>query len=115
MSIERDICKAIDIITSNAVAASTSSTTVSATVIECINPIVGKYSINYQDTEFTAYSNNIFNFYSPGAVVRLLLSNGSIDGDKIILNAVDDFFALLLPAPSFATPSANTKYLFSLV
>lgn len=86
MSIERDICKAIDIITSKAVATADTGSTILATVIECVNPLTGKYKIDYQGQVLEAYSNDIFNYYAAGAVVNIYLTHGSIDNEKVILS-----------------------------
>lgn len=85
MSIERDICKAIDIISARAISTANHSSTVLATVVECINPLNGKYKVKYQTNELIAYNNNIFTFYNKDTTVYLYLKNGQLDEEIIIL------------------------------
>ena len=85
MSIERDICKAIDIISSRAISTANHGTTVLATVVECLNPFNGKYKIKYQSNNFIAYNNNINTFYDAETPVYIFLKNGQLDEELIIL------------------------------
>lgn len=85
MSIERDICKAIDIISSRAISTASHGTTVLATVVECLNPFNGKYKIKYQSNNFIAYNNNINTFYDAETPVYVFLKNGQLDEELIIL------------------------------
>lgn len=85
MSIERDICKAIDIISSRAISTANHGTTVLATVVECLNPFNGKYRIKYQSNNFIAYNNNINTFYDAETPVYIFLKNGQLDEELIIL------------------------------
>ena len=87
-SIERDICKAIDIIASKAVASSSHGSTILATVVECLNPLTGKYKLKYQTKEFIAYSNKDI-VYSKGIGVYVFLQNGTFDKQMFILGSVD--------------------------
>ena len=87
-SIERDICKAIDIIASKAVASSSHGSTILATVVECLNPLTGKHKLKYQTKEFIAYSNKDI-IYSKGIGVYVFLQNGTFDKQMFILGSVD--------------------------
>lgn len=88
MSIERDICKAIDIISSRAISTANHGTTVLATVVECLNPFNGKYKIKYQSNNFIAYNNNINTFYDAETPVYVFLKNGQLDEELTILGPV---------------------------
>lgn len=87
-SIERDICKAIDIIASKTVASSNHGSTILATVVECLNPLTGKHKLKYQTKEFIAYSNKD-TIYSKGIGVYVFLQNGTFDKQMFILGSVD--------------------------
>lgn len=87
-SIERDICKAIDIIASKTVASSNHGSTILATVVECLNPLIGKHKLKYQTKEFIAYSNKD-TIYSKGIGVYVFLQNGTFDKQMFILGSVD--------------------------
>ena len=87
-SIERDICKAIDIIASKTVASSNHGSTILATVVECLNPLTGKHKLKYQTKEFIAYSNKDI-IYSKGIGVYVFLQNGTFDKQMFILGSVD--------------------------
>lgn len=86
MSIEQDICSAIDIIASQAVNSLQTGTTLLATIVECINPITGKYKVLYQEQELIAYTNNLFIYYEPETPVWIYLKSGQLDEEITILN-----------------------------
>lgn len=85
MSIERDICKAIEIISAKTVSAANHGSTILATIVECLNPLIGKYTVKYQNNILTAYNNNINTFYDADTMVYVFLKNGLLDEELIIL------------------------------
>ena len=87
MSLEQDICSAIDIIASQAVNSLDYGTTLLATVVECVNPMTGKYTVLYQEQELTAYTNNLFIYYEPETPVWIFLKSGQLDEEITILNS----------------------------
>lgn len=122
MSLEQDICSAIDIIASQAVNSLDYGTTLLATVVECVNPMTGKYTVLYQEQELTAYTNNLFIYYEPETPVWIFLKSGQLDEEITILNSThgsqinmyNNLFAKkemgYIPNETYKYVSENTDY-----
>jgi hypothetical protein len=85
MSIENNICQAIDIIVDKAVKEAAYDKTILAQVIECIDATIGKYKIKYQDNICYAYTNNTDITYTKGTDVYILVPGGNLSNEKTIL------------------------------
>ena len=62
--------------------------TVQATIVECVDSALGKYTVKYQDATFYAYSDNINILYSAGTSVYVLIPGNDTSRDKTILGSV---------------------------
>ena len=59
MSIEQNICDAVDIIVDRAISQASFDRTISAIVVECVDEIAGKYKVKYLQKAF----NLLYNLY----------------------------------------------------
>ena len=56
MNYENKILDAIETVVNNAVSNAGYDRTIQAKIISCIDPTIGKYKVQYQDSTFFAYS-----------------------------------------------------------
>ena len=85
MSIENNICQAIDIIVEKAVKEAAYDKTILAQVLECTDATIGKYKIKYQDNVCYAYSSNTDVTYLKGSDVYVLVPESDLNKEKTIL------------------------------
>lgn len=88
MSIEQSICDAVDIIVNRAISQAGFDKTISAVVVECIDQVIGKYKVKYQDSVYYATSDNASTVYNTNSEVYVLIPNGDFSKDKKILGTV---------------------------
>ena len=88
MSIEQSICDAVDIIVNRAISQAGFDKTISAVVVECIDQVVGKYKVKYQDSVYYATSDNASTVYNTNSEVYVLIPGGDFSKDKKILGTV---------------------------
>ena len=86
--LENIILQTIDLITTKKISNASFNKTILAKVIKCEDASIGKYKVQYQDSIFYAYTENTTISYSQGSSVYILLPNGNINGEKIILGAL---------------------------
>lgn len=87
MSIEDQICQAVDIIVQQAISQATFDRTIQGQVLSCVDASIGKYKIKYQDSTFYAYTNNTETTYSKGTNVYILIPGNDMSKDKTIVGA----------------------------
>ncbi len=85
MGANEKILEAIQILIDSAQQAAIFNKTVAAQITSCENQSTGKYRCKYQDVIFSAYAPVPEIKYTVGDRVYILLTNGSLDGDKIII------------------------------
>lgn len=65
-------------------------TTVTATVVSCIDAIAGRYSVIYNGTTFQAFADKSESaLYEDGQQVQILIPCGDVSQKKIILSAIN--------------------------
>ena len=84
MSIESNVCDAIELLVDNAVAKAQYDKTIQGTVIKCIDATIGKYLIKYQDSTFNAYASGSGVSYPDGTGVYILVPGNDMSRDKTI-------------------------------
>lgn len=87
MSIESNVCDAIELLVDNAVAKAQYDKTIQGTVIKCIDATIGKYLIKYQDSTFNAYASGSGVSYPDGTGVYILVPGNDMSRDKTIIGA----------------------------
>lgn len=85
---ESQILDTIESMVNSAVAKAGYDKTIRATIIECTDAIVGKYKVKYQNNIFEAYANNKDIKYAKDTQVYILVPNGDMGQNKIILYSV---------------------------
>ena len=65
--------------------------TIQAQILSCEDPVIGKYRCRYQDANIIAYSSSSEISYTKGTYVSIMVPNGDMKKDKIILSASDKF------------------------
>lgn len=63
--------------------------TIQARIIQCVDPIVGKYKCRYQDANIYAFTNNTDITYNKDAYVYILVPGNDMTKEKTILGATD--------------------------
>lgn len=99
-NLENIILQTINIVTSKKISEAGYDKTVQGIVLSCVDANIGKYKIQYQDSYWFAYSNNVNVTYSPGSTVYILVPNGDMSKDKTILGATDKLgvdYSLAIP------------------
>ena len=99
-NLENIILQTINIVTSKKISEAGYDKTVQGIVLSCVDANIGKYKIQYQDSYWFAYSNNVNITYSPGSSVYVLVPNGDMSKDKTILGATDKLgvdYSLAIP------------------
>lgn len=86
-SLERKICDAIQIISSKTSGDAAAGATTLATIVDCINPAIGKYRVNLRGIEQEAFASNLDIIYTPGTIVYIYEDNVALSKNKIILTA----------------------------
>ena len=85
---EDKLVETIKYIADSAVAAAPYDKTIQCTIMSCEDESTGKYKVQYQDSIFYAYTENTGVSYINGSNVYILLPNGDISKEKIILGGV---------------------------
>ena len=75
MEYENKILDAIEMIVDNKVNNANFDKTILATVIKCVDPTLGQYTVKYQDSTFYAYSNDLNNVFAKDSKVYILIPN----------------------------------------
>ena len=88
MKYENQILDAIETITNQKVKTAGYDKTVQAKIVNCDDPTIGKYKVQYQDSVFYAYSGSSEISYMDGSEVYILIPNNDMSRDKTILGAV---------------------------
>ena len=88
MKYENQILDAIETIVNQRVKNAGYDKTVQAKIINCEDPTIGKYKVQYQDSNFYAYSGSSEINYMDGSEVYVLIPNNDMSRDKTILGAV---------------------------
>ena len=88
MNYENKILDAIETIVNNAVDKAGYDKTIQAKIINCDDPTIGKYKVQYQDSVFYAYSGSSEVTYNNNAEVYVLIPNNDMSRDKSILGSV---------------------------
>lgn len=88
MKYENQILDAIETIVNQRVKTAGYDKTVQAKIISCDDPTIGKYKVQYQDSNFYAYSGSSEISYMEGSEVYVLIPNNDMSRDKTILGAV---------------------------
>ena len=88
MSIEQNICDAVDIIVNRAISQAGFDRTISAIVVECVDQVIGKYKVKYQDSVYYATSDNSTTVYNVNSEVYVLIPSGDFSKEKKILGTV---------------------------
>ena len=88
MKYENQILDAIETIVNQRVKNAGYDKTVQAKIINCEDPTIGKYKVQYQDSNFYAYSGSSEISYMDGSEVYVLIPNNDMSRDKTILGAV---------------------------
>ena len=88
MKYENQILDAIETIVNQKVKTAGYDKTVQAKIINCDDPTIGKYKVQYQDSTFYAYSGSSEISYMDGSEVYVLIPNNDMSRDKTILGAV---------------------------
>ena len=88
MKYENQILDAIETIVNQRVKNAGYDKTVQAKIINCEDPTIGKYKVQYQDSNFYAYSGSSEISYMNGSEVYVLIPNNDMSRDKTILGAV---------------------------
>lgn len=81
------IYDAIDLAVSKQVADAGYDKTIQAQVLECLDATTGKYYVQYQDSKFTAYAENIEVVYPINSTVLILIPNNDWTQEKVIVGA----------------------------
>lgn len=63
--------------------------TIQARIIQCVDPVVGKYKCRYQDANIYAFTNNTDITYNKDAYVYILVPGNDMTKEKTILGATD--------------------------
>ena len=87
MSIESNVCDAVELLVDNAIAKAQYDKTIQGTVIKCIDATIGKYLIKYQDSTFNAYASGSGVSYPDGTGVYILVPGNDMSRDKTIIGA----------------------------
>lgn len=88
MSIENQLCEAIELITENAVKKAGYDRTVQATIMSCTDASTGQYKVKYQDNIFYAYSTNTDITYTKNTLVYILIPGSDLSNQKTIIGTV---------------------------
>ena len=88
MKYENQILDAIETIVNQKVKTAGYDKTVQAKIVNCDDPTIGKYKVQYQDSTFYAYSGSSEISYMDGSEVYVLIPNNDMSRDKTILGAV---------------------------
>ena len=88
MKYENQILDAIETIVNQKVKTAGYDKTVQAKIISCDDPTIGKYKVQYQDSNFYAYSGSSEISYMADSEVYVLIPNNDMSRDKTILGAV---------------------------
>lgn len=88
MKYENQILDAIETIVDNAVNKAGYDRTIQAKIINCDDPTIGKYKVQYQDSIFYAYSGSSEINYTNNSEVYVLIPNNDMSRDKTILGSV---------------------------
>lgn len=88
--IENAILEAINIIVSKKVETAGYNKTIQAMITDTTESATGKYKVQYQDSFFYAYSENVDTSYTVGTNVYVLIPNSDMSSNKRIIGAVNN-------------------------
>lgn len=87
-SIENAILDSIELVVDSAISNAGYDRTIQATIKQCVDKTIGKYSVQYQDSTFYAYSNNLESTYADNSLVYVTIPNNDMSKDKVIIGSV---------------------------
>lgn len=85
---EDKILDAVESIVDEKISKAQYDKTISATIVECVDPTIGQFKVKYQDAVFVAYATNSSVSFSKGTDVWVLVPGNNFDREKTILGAV---------------------------
>jgi len=86
MTIEKNICDAIDIIVRKRISELKFDKTIQGTVSSCVNPNTGEYKVQYQDSSITCFCPDPGTiFYKNGTQVYVLVPSNDFANRKVII------------------------------
>lgn len=88
MDLNKSILDAIELVASSVMKKAKYDKTIQAQIIACTNLDLGEYRCKYQDSTFCAYANDINIFFNNGCYVYILIPQGNMNKEKIILGPV---------------------------
>lgn len=88
-NIAEQICEAVDIIVSQKISKAGYDRTIQGIVTDCLDPIIGKYKIRYQNSNIIAYAANPSIKYNIDSLVYILIPGNDMSEDKVILSSMD--------------------------
>lgn len=87
-NLEDILLQAMDIIASRRVATANYDKTIQANIVSCVDSSTEKYRVKYQDSVFLAYANNTEQLYEKDDAVYVLIPNGDMKKEKLILGKI---------------------------
>lgn len=88
MDLNKSILDAIELVASSIIKKAKYDKTIQAQIIAYTNPDLGEYRCKYQDSTFCAYANDINISFNNGCYVYILVPQGNMNKEKIILGPV---------------------------
>lgn len=86
--VEDSILQSIGIVVKQALDTAQYDKTIQAVVRECVDATIGKYRVEYQDSNFYAYSENTNTKYAKGTLVYIHIPKNDFDQIKTIIGSV---------------------------
>lgn len=87
--IEDIICDAVNILVDAKIDGLEFDKTIQATILSCVDEATGRYKVKYQNSTFTAFSQDLDTEYRTSQMVYILVPQGDFNNTKTILGTVD--------------------------
>ena len=104
------ILDAIDIMADDKVSSVKFDKTVRATIVESVDPSVGKYKVKYQNSTFFAFANDLKS-YSKGSAVYVVIPSANFESHPYIVGSVrklgSDYMDVLTPEDMLSPIGGN--------
>ena len=88
-NIAEQICEAVDVIVLKRLADAGYDRTIQATIVSCLDSVIGKYRVKYQNSYIIAYAANPSIKYQVDSLVYILIPGNDMSKDKVIMSSVD--------------------------
>ena len=88
-NIAEQICEAVDVIVLKRLADAGYDKTIQATIVSCLDSVIGKYRVKYQNSYIIAYAANPSIKYQADSLVYILIPGNDMSKDKVIMSSVD--------------------------